>query len=108
MEFPTAPCLLTGRCYLWHLSAIEYILGDSAYQAESFMLPNFKKPCGRVMPPEHEFYNTMCARPRVKTEHRIGLLKNRFPYLKELKTIIECKADLQVIIKHGNMCSYPT
>ena len=42
----------------------------------------------------------MCAKPRVKTEHTIGILKNRFPYLKELRTIISCKKDLQQIIKH--------
>lgn len=86
------------------MNACEYILGNSAFQSAPNMLPNYKKPNGAVMPAAHEFYNTCAAKPRVKSEHTIGLLKNRFQYLKGIRTVIAGSRDMKAIIKTITAC----
>ena len=68
----------------------EYILGDSAYSTCRYIVQTFKKLHGSgPLSPEKEFFNTELGRIRVKSEHCIGILKNRFPILKRISTTIK-------------------
>ena len=67
----------------------EYLLADSAYSACLYIVQAFKKVSGSNLSTHQEFFNTKLGRARVKSEHCIGILKNRFPCLKKLNTVID-------------------
>ena len=71
-----------------YFSEVEYILGDSAYQNTPFMVSAYKKPKNAPIPPEHENFNSALARPRVTSEHTIGMWKSRFPWLRKIPIVI--------------------
>jgi hypothetical protein len=57
-------------------SEIEYMIGDSAFEPTKFMVSAFKKigvTAGK------EIFNDTISRPRVISEHTIGIWKGRFP-----------------------------
>ena len=58
----------------------EYLIGDSAYSISQIVIQPFKKPRGKYK----VWFNETIARVRVRSEHFIGILKNRFPCLKLL------------------------
>ena len=60
----------------------EYLLGDSAFTASQVMIPPFKTNAGSFLPSSRSAFNTLLSKPRVKSEHCIGILKGRFPYLR--------------------------
>ncbi|OWZ10391.1 LOW QUALITY PROTEIN: hypothetical protein PHMEG_00016769 [Phytophthora megakarya] len=64
-----------------HFSHNEYVLGDSAFQASSHMIPAFKKPPKAQMHHDKKYFNTKLAKVRIKSELCIGLMKMRFRYL---------------------------
>jgi len=68
-----------------YFSESEYALGDSAFEAQSFMIPAFKKPRGALLPRQHDKFNTELSKPRVLSEHTIGIWKNRFPWLRGIR-----------------------
>ena len=73
-----------------YFSDSEYLLGDSAYSASMYIVQSFKKIAGQsTLPQEKEFFNTQIGSIRVKLEHCIGVLKNRFPILKCISTTIK-------------------
>jgi hypothetical protein len=80
-------------------SPMEYLLGDSAFTPGQHMIPAFKHPPKSNMPAEESSFNTLLAKPRVKSEHCIGLLKGRFPWLKNIRITIHAKKDLKQINK---------
>jgi hypothetical protein len=80
-------------------SSSEYLLGDSAFVPGEHMIPAFKHPPKSNMPAEESKFNTYLAKPRVKSEHCIGLLKGRFPWLKNIRITIHEKKDLKEILK---------
>ncbi|CAB9531801.1 unknown protein [Seminavis robusta] len=45
-------------------------------------------------------FNTLLAKPRVKSEHCIGILKGRFPFFKSIRMKIAKKKDLKGIIQY--------
>ena len=53
----------------------EYMLGDSAFEPSDIMVAAYKKPQGAAFLQSREFFNTLLAKPRVKSEHCIGILK---------------------------------
>ena len=65
-------------------SDLEYLLVDSAFEASPFIIPAFKKPQNLPMPREQEVFNHALGAPRVASEHCIGLLKGRFPWLRSI------------------------
>jgi hypothetical protein len=77
----------------------EYLLGDSAFTPGEHMIPAFKHPPKANMPAEESSFNTLLAKPRVKSEHCIGLLKGKFPWLKNIRITIHAKKDLKQINK---------
>ena len=74
----------------------EYLVGDCAYSACKYMVQTFKKVSGSSsLPPEKEFFNTKLGSLRVKSEHCIGLIKNRFPSMRRLNVRIGKAADVK-------------
>ncbi|KAE9156756.1 hypothetical protein PF004_g32479 [Phytophthora fragariae] len=69
----------------------EYLLGDSAFQVSAIMIPAFKNPPKAMMNPRQKFFNSKLAKARIKSEHCIGLLKMRFPYLREIRVKLSKK-----------------
>jgi DDE superfamily endonuclease len=59
----------------------EYIVGDCAYAPRWWLVPCFKKPPGGNLSREKETLNKLISKPRVTSEHTIGMLKARFPSL---------------------------
>ena len=78
-----------------YFSDREYLIGDSAFENSSFMVSAFKKPKGEVIPKQHEKFNEKLAQLRVISEHTIGILKGRFPWLRSIR--LKIKEDEQTI-----------
>ena len=77
----------------------EYLLGDSAYSACKYIVQTFKKLAGSsTLTPEKEFFNTKLGGIRVKSEHCIGILKNRFPVLKRISTTIKGRTSIRRVM----------
>jgi hypothetical protein len=49
------------------------------------MVSAFKKPKGQAIPKNHEQFNEKLARLRIISEHCIGMLKGRFPWLRSIR-----------------------
>ena len=87
-------------------SIMEYLLGDSAFAASGFMVPNYKKASGVArMNRTHEFYNTKAAKGRIKSEHCLGLLKNRFPILRCHSAVINGKKAMRRLVDEFTACA---
>ena len=78
----------------------EYLLGDSAYNPSLVMIPAFKSPAGGFLDHNKSVFNDLLKKPRVKTEHTIGLLKGRFPFLRDIRIRIRRKSDVDNIFKY--------
>ena len=78
----------------------EYCVGDSAFENDWFMVSAFKKPKDRAIPEQHVKFNEKLARMRITSEHCIGMLKGRFPWLRSIRlTITENKRSLKKILQ---------
>jgi hypothetical protein len=61
---------------------MEYIIGHSACNPSKRLTSTYKKPSGQVcLIAENELFNTKVASAHIKSEHCIGLIKNRFTCL---------------------------
>jgi DDE superfamily endonuclease len=78
----------------------EYLLGDSAFTASDIMVPPFKSAAGSELSANYTAFNTLLAKPRVKSEHCIGLLKGRFPFLRVIRMLLGNKLHMSRIIDH--------
>ncbi|EEY67322.1 uncharacterized protein PITG_04328 [Phytophthora infestans T30-4] len=89
-----------------HFKHNEYVLGDSAFQASSVMIPAFKNPPKAQMNPRHTYFNKQLAKARIKSEHCIRLLKMRFPYLREIRVKLGKKRKhIRRLIRHVTCAS---
>lgn len=82
----------------------QYLLGDSAFTASAIMVPPFKNTAGGSLSSNKNAFNTLLSKPRVKSEHCIGILKGRFPFLKQIHLKLGNKIHMQRIIKHSRGC----
>ena len=64
------------------------------------MIPAFKSPAGGFLDHNKSVFNDLLKKPRVKTEHTIGLLKGRFPFLRDIRIRIRRKSDVDNIFKY--------
>jgi hypothetical protein len=81
-------------------SPTQYLLGDSAFACMPFMVSAYKKPQGAAIPREQEVFNGALSRPRVMSEHTIGIWKGRFPWLKSIRMpITDDKRTLRNILQ---------
>jgi DDE superfamily endonuclease len=95
-------CKLFKNCAVM-FSPREYLLGDSAFTASNIMVPPFKSAAGSELSGNYTAFNTLLAKTRVKSEHCIGLLKGRFPFLRGIRMLLVNKCStLKSAIK-----SYP-
>ena len=92
-------------CNLFNKSEVvfsprEHSLGDSAFAASAIVMPPFKSTAG-ISPPSNETaFNTLLAKPRVKSEHCIGILKGRFPFLKGIRLRLGNRLHMKRLIDH--------
>jgi hypothetical protein len=63
------------------------------------MIPCFKKPALGEIPANNKFCNNKIAKPRVKSEHCIGILKGIFQFLKQICIRIGGKDDTKRTIR---------
>jgi hypothetical protein len=68
-----------------HFDRMQYILGDPAFENSWFMVSAFKKPKDEPIPQKHEQFNGKLASLRIISEHCIGILKGRFPWLRSIR-----------------------
>ena len=83
-----------------HFADREYCIGNSAFENSWFMVSAFKKPKGVPIPEAHEKFNEKMARLRIISEHCIGMLKGRFPWLRSIRfKITEDKRTIREILE---------
>jgi DDE superfamily endonuclease len=70
----TCKLFKTRNCAVM-FSPREYLLEDSAFTASDIMVLPFKSAAGSELSANYRAFNTLLAKPRVKLEHCIGLLK---------------------------------
>ena len=68
---------------------IECLLGDSSYAIEIFILSAFTNASGRTLSDDKKFFKDNMKPSRVRVENCIGLLKNRFQFLKSLHFVLD-------------------
>lgn len=78
----------------------QYLLGDSAFTASEIMIPPFKTVPGGSLSNNKTNFNTLLAKPRVKSEHCIGILKGRFPFLRQIRLKLGNKHHMKRIIDY--------
>ena len=83
----------------------EYLLADSAYSACLYIVQSFKKVSGTNLSRHQEFFNTMLGRARVKSEHCIGILKNRFQCLKQMNINVNGRTGVKEIMQLFTACT---
>ena len=76
------------------------MLADSAYSACKYIVQSFKKVCGESsLHPQKEAFNTVLGQVRVKSEHCIGILKNRFAALKRISATIKGARSIRRVLQ---------
>jgi hypothetical protein len=91
-----------------HFDPQQFILGDSAFENQWFVVSAFKKLPEKRLDEYEELFNAKMSPMRVISEHCIGILKGRFPWLrripikvtdnvKSLKTIL-CVIEATIIL----------
>jgi DDE superfamily endonuclease len=86
-------------------TALQYILGDSAFEVLRYLIPAFKKPRGLTIPHDQEYFNTALGKARVLSEHCIGILKGRFPWLKCIPCkLTEDEESMRHILEYIDCC----
>ena len=68
-----------------YFADMEYNIGDSAFENSPFMVSSFRKGKGKTLVEDHEKFNTKLATVRIRSEHCIGILKGRFPWLRSIR-----------------------
>ena len=76
-----------------YFSGSQYMLSDSALENTDFVIVAFKKPPLQPMPVHNELFNTKLACARISAEHTIGILKGRFPWLKNIRMLVTDKKE---------------
>ena len=74
-----------------YFSEMEFNIGDSAFSNSPFMVSSFKKQSGEEIPEEHDRFNKLLSKVRMRSEHTIGILKGRFPWLRSIRMKITTK-----------------
>ena len=92
-------CNLFTKCGQY-FSNKEYLLGDSAFTASDLVIPPFKAHAGCFISANQSAFNTLLAKPRVKSEHCIGRLKGRLPFLRGIRMQLGNKVHMDRIIRN--------
>ena len=102
-EYIVSALALTPERYF---SNAEILLGDSAYTPRKNMVSVYKKGYGEPrLSANKEQFNTIISRPRVSSEHTIGILKARFCFLREIRLkITEDPESFKRVLKYVRVC----
>jgi hypothetical protein len=93
------------NCYYDIFSRLQYLLADSAFTTSTYLTAAFKWLRGlQNLPKKCEVFNMFLAKARIKFEHCIGLLKNRFCCLHDLRTVICDEQSMKHIIDQITVC----
>jgi len=68
-----------------YFSPMEFNMGNSAFANNPFMVSLFRKAKGQLLEPDHKAFNAKLAKLRIRSEHCIGILKGRFPWLRSIR-----------------------
>jgi len=78
------------------------MLGDSVFKNLWFIVSFYCKPANANLSHDQDIFNDAMKSPRVISEHCIGILKGRFPFLRQIRMPI--KDDRKKSIKR--ICKY--
>eukprot|EP00978_Attheya_sp_CCMP212_P013581 scaffold34094_cov42-Attheya_sp.AAC.3 len=82
-----------------------YLVGDSAFETSMTVVPAFKCPRGHTLDDHQMKFNTQLGKLRVLSEHTIGILKGRFPWLRSIPMqISDDPMFLKRILKYIDCC----
>ena len=81
----------------------EYILADSAYTLSDRTITPFKKPAS--LQPDNAAFNEILSSMRVRVEHCIGILKNRFQSLKGMRQKVAGKKGAREVVYWVKACA---
>lgn len=86
-------------------SSVQYLIGDSAFENSPSVVASFKAPKGHALDEERERFNTHLGKLRVLSEHTIGMLKARFPWLRCIPMVItDDPRSVKRILKYIETC----
>jgi len=85
------------------LDDLEYVLADSAYTLSKTVLTPFKKPAS--LRPDNATFNKLLSSMRVRVEHCIGILKNRFQSLKGMRQRIRGRKSAKHVVDWVKACA---
>lgn len=88
-----------------HFTDQQYLLGDSAFENGQHLVSAYRCPQGQALNRERTVFNHAMSKPRVISEHTIGILKGRFPWLRSIRMIItEDRNSLRRILQYIDTC----
>jgi hypothetical protein len=67
---------------------MQYLVGDSAFENDWFFVAAFKKLPNCTLERDQERFSTKLSKLRIISEHCIGMLKGRFPWLRSIRLVI--------------------
>ena len=86
-------------------SRFQYTLADSAYENTNHMVSAYRRYRGIVLTNRQTQFNAVMSRLRIISEHTIGMLKGRFPWLKSIPALLsETEESMQLAIKYMKCC----
>jgi hypothetical protein len=82
-----------------------FLLGDSAFSNSPTLVSAYKAPHNHTLNRGQEEFNTLMARPRITSEHTIGMLKARFPFPRSIPMVITNSArSVKLILRNIECC----
>jgi hypothetical protein len=83
-----------------------FLLGDSVFSNSPTLVLAYKAPANlHTLNTGQETFNTLMARPRITSEHTIGMLKARFPFLRSIPMVITDKPrSVKLILRNIECC----
>jgi hypothetical protein len=83
----------------------QYLVADSAIPNSPTVVSAYKCPNGYSLGPEETRFNTRLGKLRIISEHTIGILKGRFPWLKSIPMVItEDPSSVRKILQYIDCC----
>ena len=62
-----------------HFGPTEYVICDTAFNPSPFCIPAFSADVEFLQSADTQLFNFTLSKPRVSSEHTIGIVKGRFP-----------------------------
>ena len=85
-----------------------FLLGESAFSNSPTLVSAYKAPHNHTLNRGQEEFNTLMARPRITSEHTIGMLKARFPFLRSIPVVITNSArSVKLILRNHRVLHHP-